>query len=146
MRITHDILQTASSSLSIMQHMSWRQFADRLKYWCLKICISISTSHVVADDNVIISAHRIVACVYIKVRLRSARTWPRRSCIMHAFGASPGKSPVTDFSSNGWWQPFCTPVCQLPPRKDSNTIPSEGVVGTYTCSTLLKPCWSLTIS
>lgn len=41
MRITHDILPTASSSLLIMQHMSWRQFADRLKYWCLKSVFSL---------------------------------------------------------------------------------------------------------
>ncbi len=68
MRITHDILQTASSSLSIMQHISRRQFTDTLKYWCLKICIFITPSHVMAD-NVVIYANQIIACVYIQVRI-----------------------------------------------------------------------------
>lgn len=32
--ITPDTLQTASSSLLIMQRESWRQFTELLKYWC----------------------------------------------------------------------------------------------------------------
>lgn len=108
MRITHDILQTASSSLLIMQHMSLRQFTELLKYWCLKICIFILKSQITAD-NVIIFAYRVDAHVYIEVCILC-------ECVTVEFVyymcvcALLGESTVTDFCSNRGWQPFCMPV------------------------------------
>lgn len=128
MRITHDILQTASSSLLIMQYMSWRQFTELLKYWCLKICIFILKSQITAD-NVIIFAYRVDGHVYIEVCILC-------ECVTVEFVyymcvcALLGESNVTDFCSNRGWQPFCMPVL-LPLGNERQFNVSESAAPTH---------------